>query len=182
MPRKPGNTSSFARLLAAILTGAALAVISGCGASDETFTSGEADRALAALDAVQQYVEEGRCEKARTYINRLAVQSTHVNDDRPELGEAWASSVAQLNRLVVRECVEITPEGPTPEVTPETGPTDNGGGTEPTEPAGGNTDNGGGGNLPDGGNTDNGTDQGGQGGGGNNTPPPDNSGGAGPGT
>ena len=53
-------------------------------------------------------------------MNALAVQSTHINEDRPELGEAYASSVARLQTLVERECVEIKPDSPTPETRPAT--------------------------------------------------------------
>ena len=163
---------------------ASLAVASGCGSSNETFTSGEADRALAALDTIQEYVDEGRCSRARSRVNVLAVQSTHINDDRPELGEAYASSVARLQALVERECVEIKPDSPTP-ATAQTGTTGDVQPTEPVSPTGGsgggdtpvNPDNGGGTVTPD--NTNNG----------GNTPPgqnkptpPADSGGAGPGT
>lgn len=106
-----------------MLTAAALAVVSGCGSADETFTAGEADRALAALDAVQEYVDEGRCNSAESRVRALAVQSTRVNSDRPELGEAYASSVARLQELVARECVEISEPEPTEEVTEATGET-----------------------------------------------------------
>lgn len=185
VPRIPGSSTTFTRLAAAALTFALLAFVSGCGSSDETFTSAEADRALAALDAIQEYVDEGQCTKASRRVNTLAVQSTHINKNRQELGEAYASSVARLQTLVARECVEIMPTSPTPAVTESTGST---GGNEPVP-----TDETGGGAAPDGGGTDNGGDQGGgtdnggnqgggnPGGGDNNTPPAD-SGGAGPGT
>lgn len=157
-----------------------IAVVSGCGSSDEKFSSSEADNALAALDAVQEYVDEGRCNSARSRVNALAVQSTRINEDRPELGEAYASSVARLQTLVERECVEIKPDMPTPETAATgatgeepTAPVDpTGGGDEPVTPVepdtGGGTPNNGdnGGNTPDNG---------------NETPPAD-SGGAGPGT
>lgn len=111
------------RITGALLVAAALAVASGCGSADETFTSGEADRALAALDAIQEYVDEGRCNSAESRVRALAVQSTRVNSDRPELGEAYASSVARLQELVARECVEITEPEPTTDVTEPTGET-----------------------------------------------------------
>lgn len=160
---------------------ALLAVASGCGSSDEKFSGSEADNALAALDAVQEYVDEGRCNRARSRVNALAVQSTRINDDRPELGEAYASSVARLQTLVERECVEIKPDSPTPE-TAETGTTGDVQPTEPVDPTGGGgdtpvePDNGGGTVTPD--NPDNGGDQTP----GQDTAPPADSGGAGPGT
>ncbi|MFT4048902.1 MAG: hypothetical protein QM648_03595 [Solirubrobacterales bacterium] len=185
MPRQPGIPPHLKRALVAALICALCGVFYGCGSSDETFTNAEAGRALAALDGVQESVDEGRCELARKYVNRLAVQSTHVNDDRPELGDAYASSVARLQTLVTRECVEISAPSPTDEVTASTGTT---GGTDvpnPTDETGGGTDNGG--------NTDNGTPtnpdtgDGGAGTGtdngtGNGTGGSENSGGAGPGT
>lgn len=181
VPRTLGKSDLLARAAAAALTCALIAVISGCGSSDEKFSNSEADNALAALDAVQEYVDEGRCNRARSRVNALAVQSTRINDDRPELGEAYASSVARLQTLVERECVEIKPDTPTPETsaTGATGeePTEpvdpTGGGDEPVTPV--EPDNGGGG-APDGGNNGGGPPDGG-----NDTPPAD-SGGAGPGT
>lgn len=176
-------------MLCALLFVLAVLVASGCGGKNEKFSQGEADRALTALDALEADIDDGRCQDAARQVNRLAVQSTHVNEDRPELGEAWASSVARLNQLVVRECIEITPTGPTPEVTSDTGPTDNEptGPTEPVKPDGGsqpdagdqnggqnNGQNGGGQTPPD---TGNGTDNNG-----GNSEPPADSGGAGPGT
>lgn len=164
---------------------ALIAVVSGCGSSDEKFSASEADNALAALDAVQEYVDEGRCNRARSRVNALAVQSTRINEDRPELGEAYASSVARLQTLVERECVEITPDMPTPETaaTGATGeePTEpvdpTGGGDEPVTPV--DPDNGGG--APNNGNNGNNGGDNPDNGGGNDAPPAD-SGGAGPGT
>lgn len=163
--------------LTAVLLGLALATaLSGCGSSDEKFTSGESERALTQLSSIQRLVANGRCEAAAKAANKLAVQSTHVNEDRPELGEAWAGSVAQLQRLLTRECVEIEPMSPTPAVTEPTGATETPVTPEPTSPTdeGNNTDNtdNGTGGAGGGDNTDNGTDQ---------ESPGDNSGGAGPG-
>lgn len=121
-------------LAATAVCALALFVVSGCGSSDEKFDPGEADRALAALDALQEYVDEGRCNAAESRVRALAVQSTRINSDRPELGEAWASSVARLQELVVRECVEIRePTAPTGD-TGETGPTEEPTGTPEPEP------------------------------------------------
>lgn len=187
MPRTPGSSTTFTRLAAAAIFIALVAFVSGCGSSDETFTSGEADRALAALDAIQSLVDDGACTKAARRVNTLAVQSTHINKDRQALGEAYASSVARLQTLVARECVEIMPTSPTPAVTETTGTT---GGNEPppTPDTGGtvpDTGNNGDGNNGQGdGNGGAGGDQGtgnGNGDGGNTSPPAD-SGGAGPGT
>lgn len=154
----------------------ALTSLSGCGSSDEQFTTGEANRAIAQLNSIQRLVADGRCEEAAKASNRLAVQSTHINEDRPELGEAWAGSVAQLQRLLTRECVEIEPESPTPEVSEPTGATETPTVPEPTAPTD-EGDNTGDGDTGDGGagGQDNGTDNGQQ------EPPADNSGGAGPG-
>lgn len=170
----------FSRAACAGLIGAVLLVASGCGGTDEQFTSGEADRALAALDAVQENVDDGRCTAAARRVRVLALQSTRINNERPDLGEAYASSVARLQTLVERECVEIAPEPPTPE-TAATGATGEQEPTAPVEPTGGGTDvpappdDGGAGGDTGGGDT-----------GGNPAPAPDNtppadSGGAGPG-
>lgn len=181
VPRTLGKSDLLARAAALALLCALIAVVSGCGSSNEKFSFSEADNALAALDAAQEYVDEGRCNSARSRVNALAVQSTRINDDRPELGEAYASSVARLQTLVERECVEITPDTPTPE-TAATGAT----GEEPTKPV----DPTGGGDEPvkpvepnngDGSNPDNRNNGGGSPDSGNNNPPAD-SGGAGPGT
>ena len=185
VPRTLGKSDLLARAAAAALICALIAVVSGCGSSNEKFSDSEADNALAALDAVQEYVDEGRCNSARSRVNALAVQSTRINDDRPELGEAYASSVARLQTLVERECVEITPDIPTPE-TAATGATGDeptepvdptGGGDEPVTPV--EPDNGNGNGTPGDGN--NGNNGGGNPDNGNDTPPAD-SGGAGPGT
>lgn len=190
MPRTLGKSDLLARAAAAALICALIAVASGCGSSNEKFSDSEADNALAALDAVQEYVDEGRCNRARSRVNALAVQSTRINDDRPELGEAYASSVARLQTLVERECVEITPDAPTPE-TAATGATGDEQPTEPVDPTGGGNEpappvepDGGNGSPGDGNNGNNGNGNGNGGGNqnnGNNTPPAD-SGGAGPGT
>ncbi len=124
VPRTMGPMKSHARLVAAaLLCAGAVAAAAGCGSSNEMFSAGEAGRALAALDAVQEYVDEGRCNSAESRVRALAVQSTRVNEDRPELGEAYASSVARLQELVARECVEIEEPEPTEEVTSPTGET-----------------------------------------------------------
>lgn len=176
----------LARIAAALLICASLGVASGCGGSNQAFTSGEADRALAALDAIQEYVDEGRCNRARSRVNALAVQSTHVNEDRPDLGEAYASSVARLQALVERECVEIKPDSPTP-ATAATGTTGEVQPTEPVDPTGGgdvpvNPDNGGGTVTPDNPGNGNGNGTGTDNAPGQNKTPPADSGGAGPGT
>lgn len=135
VPQKLGPLISYARFgLAALLVASALAVVSGCGNSEETFSAGEADRALSALDSIQEYVDEGRCNSAESRVRALAVQSTRINSDRPELGEAYASSVARLQELVARECVEISEPEPTKEVTAPTGETPEPTGTPDPEP------------------------------------------------
>ena len=121
-------------LAATTICALALFAVTGCGSSDEKFASDEADRALAALDALQEYVDEGRCNAAESRVRALAVQSTRVNRDRPELGEAWASSVARLQELVVRECVEIREPTSSTGETGETGPTEEPTGTPEPEP------------------------------------------------
>lgn len=177
-----------ASLVCALVVALAL-TMTGCGGSNQQFSTAEADRALAALDAIQEYVDAGRCQRAAKRVNQLAVQSTHVNSDRSELGEAYASSVARLQALVTRECVEIMPTAPTTEVTAATGSTGTNDGPTPVEPTGGGNDtpvtpdNGNGnGNGNGDGNGNGGAN--GNNGGQNQTPasPPDNSGGAGPGT
>lgn len=185
VPRTQGKSNFPARAIVAALLCALTVVVSGCGGTKEQFTSAEANRALAALAAIQAYVDSGRCSAASSRVNALASQSTHVNRNRPDLGEAYASSVARLKSLVARECVEITPDSPTPETTAATGATGTDNGPTPAEPTGGGTtppdtpDNGNG--TGTGGDTGNGT--GGDTGGQNTTPanPPADSGGAGPG-
>lgn len=156
------------------------ALVAGCGQSDEQFTSGEARRAIAALNSIEQNVDDGRCATARRRVNTLVLQAGHINDDRPALGDAYAQSVSRLQELIDRECVEVMPTSPTPAVPRPTEPTGGrdqsptgGGGTpaptpetpKPENPGtGGNQ---GGGNAPDGG---------------GDTAPPEDSGGAGPGT
>lgn len=111
----------------------------GCGDSNERFDSGEADRALAALDTLEDAVAEGRCNVAKSRVRALIGQAQVVNRDRPELGAAYAESLEQLQSLVETECVEEQTE-PTEPVTGETGATDEPTGTgEPTptpEPTG----------------------------------------------
>lgn len=172
-------------MLAAVAASACVAalVFSGCGSSDQKFSSAESNRALAALDAIQQYVDEGECSKAQSRVTVLAGQAAHINRNRPDLGSAYASSVARLQELVDRECVEITPSGPTTEPTESTGATS----TPQPEPAptpdtGGNGGDTGGGAQPDNGNgngdQNNGDD--GNGNGGQNQTNPGDSGGASP--
>ncbi|MBI4898526.1 MAG: hypothetical protein HY827_09210 [Actinobacteria bacterium] len=100
----------------------------GCGASNQKFSGGEADRALAALDALEAAVSEGHCTSATSRVNALIGQAQTVNRDRPDLGAAYAQSVEQLQRLVATECRERKSE-PTEPVTGKTGQT---GATEPT--------------------------------------------------
>lgn len=123
VPRFPGRRPITLRATGALLAAAALVAVSGCGSSNERFTSGEASRALAALDQIQSYIDTGRCAAAQRRVNTLAVQATHINRDRPQLGDAYAGGVARLQTLVDRECVEIEPSAPTAEVTAPAGPT-----------------------------------------------------------
>ncbi len=113
---------------------ACVLALSGCGGSDENFNRGEVSRAVDALDSIENFVADGRCDAARRRSNALAIQSTHVSEDRPELGEAYARSVAHLQRLITRDCVEISADGPTPAVTEPTGPTPRTERDEPTRP------------------------------------------------
>lgn len=121
----------------------------GCGGGGETFTAGEADRALAALDALEAAVADGHCGTAESRVNALIGQAQAVNRDRADLGAAYAQSVDRLQQLVTNECREAEPE-PTEPVTGETGQTETseptpeptapvpveptGGGAEPTSP------------------------------------------------
>lgn len=153
-------------LAAATIIGAA-----GCKGSDEHFSSAEASNAIAALDQIERNVDAGRCTAAQRRINALEIQATHVSSDRPQLGDAYSSSVVRLQQLVDRECVEIKPESPTPAVTPATGPT-GGEHKPPKEPTDGGTEPTGGGQGQGGGNqgggNQGGENQGGQNQGGNN--------------
>jgi hypothetical protein len=175
------------RVIAAVVLAVCVAAfaLSGCGSSNEKFSSAESDRAMAALDAIQQYVDDGECAKAQSRVNKLALQATHINEDRADLGEAYASSVARLQELVDRECVEITPTGPTTEPTDSTGPTSEPKpDVTPTPETGGNNDTTGGGaqpdNTPGGGDQNNGDNNGQQDGGDQTQPNPGDSGGASP--
>lgn len=183
VPSPPQTRQRLARALGAIALCVALAALAGCGSSDEQFSSGEADRALAALDAAQEQIDDGRCSAVQRSINKLATQASHINEDRPELGEAWAQSVQRLRALALRECVEITPEGPTPAITPETGATgrDPDQSPEPDTPSG-PTAPGDGGANPDQPDTEPDQPSGGNQGGGGDTTVPEDSGGAAPGT
>lgn len=167
--------------MAALVLGVLIGVlIAGCGQPDEQFTSGEAQRAIAALDAIEQNVGDGRCATARRRVDTLVLQAGHVNDDRPSLGDAYAQSVSRLQELIDRECVEVMPTSPTPSVsepTESTGgrdqtPTGGGGSPTPTPETPGPENPGTGGNQGG----DNEPDSGGD------TAPPEDSGGAGPGT
>lgn len=136
-------------MLGAILSVIVTLAATGCGGSQETFTAGEADRALAALDALEAAVAEGHCGTAESRVNALIGQAQAVNRDRADLGAAYAQSVDRLQQLVADECREATPE-PTEPATGETGQTETpeptaeptapvpveptGGGTEPTAP------------------------------------------------
>jgi hypothetical protein len=175
--RKPVETKILLRLPVALLIALAVSVASGCGSNTEQFSSGESKRALAALGSIEAAVEDGRCETAQRLVSRLVAQASHVNDDRPELGEAWAGSVARLSNLVQRDCVEISATEPTGPTTTETGPTETV--EEPVTPQEPVTPS-----TPDP-PVDNGTDQtpaDGGAGGQDDTTTPDGSGGAGPGT
>ena len=191
VPKTPGCEKTNAlrpRVLAALAASACTAalVFSGCGSSDQKFSSAESNRALAALDAIQQYVDEGECAKAQSRVTVLAGQAAHINRNRPDLGSAYASSVARLQELVDRECVEITPSGPTSEPTASTGATS----TPQPEPTptpdtgGGGGGDTGGGAQPDNGNTNgdqnNGGNTNGNGNGNGNQTAPGDSGGASP--
>ncbi|MGH2906307.1 MAG: hypothetical protein ACRDKI_06000 [Solirubrobacterales bacterium] len=114
----------FKTIFCALALVAALA-LGGCGTSGEKFTSTEADRALAALDSIQDLVDEGRCKTAQRRVDVLVLQAAKVNSDRQDLGAAYAESAKRLQQLVARECVEIkeSPTGETGE-TGQTGPTE----------------------------------------------------------
>lgn len=154
------------RLRHAVLSVAVVATVAavGCGRSGEQFTAAEADRATAALNAVQEMVDDGRCADAQRRIGTLATQATNLGAERPDLSEAWAASVGRLQTLVRRECVEIEPEQSTPPVTAPAGPTEREPEPTPKPPDDGPTsppDNGGSPDQPDnnqGGQDQNGTD------------------------
>lgn len=119
---------------------AAILVVGGCGGSQERFTSGESDRALAALDTLEAAVAQGRCGVAQSRVRALIGQAQSINKDRPDLGAAYAESLQRLESLVASECEQRKPE-PTEPVTGETGATAEPTGTtsEPTgvpEPTG----------------------------------------------
>jgi cell division septation protein DedD len=124
-------STSRTRILAATMLCALTAAAAGCGSSSEKFSSGEADRALAALDATQQAVDEGRCTAAERRVQVLISQASRINSDRPDLGAAYARSAERLQQLVARECVNVKETGPTGESTSPTGATH-----EPTKPTG----------------------------------------------
>jgi hypothetical protein len=157
-------------LLCAIAVAAA-----GCGTSNEKLSSGEADRALAALDSVQELVDDGRCKAAQRRVQLLIDQASKVNSDRQDLGAAYAKSAKRLQELVTRECVEIKETSPTGEVTSATGasgptetpeptstpeppqPEPTGGGTVPNPPDNNGNGNGNNGNGNGNGNGDDGS-------------------------
>lgn len=114
---------------------ALLAVATGCGDSQERFSDQEADRALAALDAMEAAAAEGRCTVAQSRVRALIGQAQTINKDRPELGAAYAESLDRLQALVEAECDQRQVE-PTEPVTGETGETAEPTGTtsEPTPP------------------------------------------------
>jgi hypothetical protein len=94
---------SHASLRALPLVVAILLAAGGCGKSNEAFTAGESDRALAALDTLEAAVETGHCGTAGSRVNALIGQAQAINRDRPNLGAAYAQSVDQLRRLVDRD-------------------------------------------------------------------------------
>ena len=146
----------------------------GCGPSGEKFSGAEADRALAQLDAIQQLVDQGRCTAAQRRVNILVAQAANINQNRADLGAAWAKSTQRLQQLVTRECVEVKATQPTGGGTASTGATGEPTGTtqatpEPTpappQTGGGVAPNGGG----NGGNNGQGNGNNGNGGGGDNS-------------
>lgn len=129
------RASCCARALVVVLATAVALAGTGCGRSNEAFTPGESDRALAALDALQAAVKTGHCGIADSRVNALIGQAQAINRDRPKLAAAYAQSVDQLQRLVRRECRSSGPAptesvtGSTGETAPAPGPT---GGSGPT--------------------------------------------------
>lgn len=125
--------------MATLATGAVLAaaLLAGCGGEPERLSAGEADRALAALDTLEAAVAEGRCAVAESRVRALIGQAQTVNEDRPDLGAAYAESLERLQTLVDEECEQRETE-PTEPVTGETGetaePTGETGRPEPTPP------------------------------------------------
>lgn len=115
--RPAGRRSSVAAVLITVA-----AAFAGCGGSGEVFTSAEADRAMSSLDSIESAVAEGRCDAARSRANSLVGQARTVNGDRPDLGAAFAESVAHLQQLIDTECRDEKTE-PTEQVTAETGET-----------------------------------------------------------
>lgn len=122
----------------------------GCGASSEKLSQSDADRALAALDSIQELIDEGRCKAAQRRVDLLIAQASNVNSDRQDLGTAYAKSAERLQQLVARECVEIKETSPTDEVTASTGSTGASETPEPTNtPDAPQTDPTNGGTVPD---------------------------------
>ncbi len=104
------------------------AFASGCGVQQQ-LTSAEVDEALAALDAVEQAVDEGRCEDARDAAQRLSNQALQTTGNG-DFVSAYRESADRLEELVARQCEEAPSE--------PTGPTGPTGASEPTGPTGQN--------------------------------------------
>jgi len=123
------------------LTVSAALLAAGCGGADQQIPTGSARALVADIDAVEQGVRAGECDRTGSRLQRLKRTAGELPEDvDAELRTTLEGGVVQLERLAKAECrqrkpepveeepepvapppVETTPE-PEPEPEPEPAP------------------------------------------------------------
>ncbi len=100
LPRSLALTVSAAALLAA-----------GCGGADQQIPSDSASALVRDIDAIEQGVRAGECERTGSWLQRLERTAGDLPEDvDPELRTTLEGGVDQLERLARAECRQREPE------------------------------------------------------------------------
>jgi hypothetical protein len=100
----------LSRSLALTLCAAAL-LAAGCGGADQQIPTGSARALVADIDAVEQGVRAGECDRTGSRLQRLKRTAGELPEDvDAELRTTLEGGVVQLERLAKAECRQRKPE------------------------------------------------------------------------
>ena len=100
----------LSRSLALTLCAAAL-LAAGCGGADQQIPTGSARALVSDIDAVEQGVRAGECDRTGSRLQRLKRTAGELPEDvDAELRTTLEGGVVQLERLAKAECRQRKPE------------------------------------------------------------------------
>jgi hypothetical protein len=88
--------------------------LAGCGSDDGTIPPEDADNLINQLEAVQNYVEEGECDRAEQQAEELVTAVNELpNDVDPEVAGELTKAAANLDQLASEpeQCTETGASG-----------------------------------------------------------------------